>query len=357
MHAVQITRQEPDRPVRADDIAIVGMDLCLGQIHSLTAFQEAVFQGRGAIIQPPANRWKAPDAVAACFNSPPAGGFLEEVVVAPGEFKIPPGEIPDILPQQLLMLKVGASAMRNAGLPLHEARERMGTIIGISFDYDANNFNLRWMLPELVRDWEQLYGFEIAARKQDEWLRQARDGCGPPLTPARTLGALGGIVASRIAREFRFGGPSFVVSAEEASGLRAVEIAVRLLQSGQTDAMLVGAIDLTCDERNLATFFDRTAFSAKGVVRPFDSAADGTLPGEGAVALVLKRLADAQSSAGPHLCRDQRPGGGSRRRYRSAAPDRGGLSRIAAKSFCRCPDFLVGSRFDRDPWQRYSRGG
>jgi len=102
-------------------------------------------------------------------------------------------------------------------------------------------------------------------------------------------------VASRIAREFRFGGPSFVVSAEEASGLRAVEIAMRMLQSRQTDAMLVGAVDLSCDERNLATLYNDAALSPTGCIRPFDRAADGTLPGEGAVALVLKRWDDAKA--------------------------------------------------------------
>ncbi len=41
------------------------------------------------------------------------------------------------------------------------------------------------------------------------------------------MGSLGSIVASRIAREFHLGGPSFTISSEESSGLRALEIAVR----------------------------------------------------------------------------------------------------------------------------------
>ncbi|MBU4185984.1 MAG: hypothetical protein KKC23_07290, partial [Proteobacteria bacterium] len=66
-----------------------------------------------------------------------------------------------------------------------------------------------------------------------------KNSLGPPLTNTRTLGALGGIIASRIAREFRFGGPSFAVSCEEASGLKALEIGVRSLQQNETDAVLV----------------------------------------------------------------------------------------------------------------------
>ena len=73
------------------------------------------------------------------------------------------------------------------------------------------------------------------------------------------------------------------------------EIGRELLISNQCDAVLVGAVDLHCDERNLSTLMAELPFSSKAAIRPFDIAADGTLPGEGAVAVVLKRLADAQA--------------------------------------------------------------
>jgi PfaB family protein len=279
----------------AHDIAIVGMELCLGDLQSREAFQSAVFQGHSWLKTVPENRWRIPDATGDPAEVPKAGAFLEEVVIEQGEFRIPPGEIPDILPQQLLMLKTAAGAMRDAGLPLRQPRERMGTIIGISFDYEATNFHLRWTLPELVEQWKERHYLPIDPERLPQWIEETRATIGPPLTATRTLGALGGIVASRIAREFRFGGPSFVVSAEEASGLRAIEIAMRMLQSRQTDAMLVGAVDLNCDPRNLATLYNDGNLSRSGHIRPFDQTADGTLPGEGAVALVLKRLEDAQA--------------------------------------------------------------
>jgi hypothetical protein len=168
-----------------------------------------------------------------------------------GEFQIPPNEINDILPQQLLALKVGAGALTDAGLPLREPRERMGVVFGIGFDFEATNFHLRWQLftksgagtsarPEPGRN-----------RSMDQWLESLRDQCGPPLTPPRVMGALGGIVASRMAREFRFGGPSFVVSADAASGFKALRVAVDLLQENAADAMLVGAVDLAGEGRNV----------------------------------------------------------------------------------------------------------
>ncbi len=287
-----ITLQE--RTTQSEPVAIVGIELCLGKLASLKQFQEAIFNGKDALIPPPKGRWKAPETAERLFkNGIVKGGFIDQIDVAIGEFQIPPDEIPQLLPQQLLMLKVAAAAMYNAGLPLRQARDRMGAIIGIGFDYEACNFDLRWALPKMVSDWQPPQQPKIDAHTLDQWLQSAASDCGPPLTATRTLGALGGIVASRIAREFRLGGPSFVVSAEEASGLRALEIGAHLLQSRQLDAVLVGAVDLFCDERNLATLAPHLPFSANATVRPFDKFADGTLPGEGAVALVLKRSEDA----------------------------------------------------------------
>ncbi|MGD9008971.1 MAG: beta-ketoacyl synthase N-terminal-like domain-containing protein, partial [Desulfobacteraceae bacterium] len=275
-------------------IAIVGMGLTLGRLESLASFQEALFKGQSALIAPPHRRWRAPQIPSRWFNKQLTnGGFISDVTIQVGEFKIPPSEIPDILPQQLLMLKVSAGAMHDAGMTLDQPREKMGAIIGIGYDYEATNFHHRWALPEVLSRHRDKPMLATTQDQDRQWLQHAREVCGVPLTAVRTLGALGGIVASRIAREFRFGAPSFVVSAEEASGLRAIEIAMRLLQSEQADLMLAGAVDLSCDERNLATRYTVDTISKHGIVRPFDSGADGTLPGEGAVALVLKRLPDA----------------------------------------------------------------
>ena len=106
------------------------------------------------------------------------------------------------------------------------------------------------------------------------------------------LGALGGIVASRIAREFRFGGPSFVVSGEETSGLRALEIGMRALQQNELDAVLVGAVDLAGDVRSIVAADLVQSFKSGPPVRPFDATADGRLPAEGAAAVVLQRRED-----------------------------------------------------------------
>ncbi|MFO7708780.1 MAG: beta-ketoacyl synthase N-terminal-like domain-containing protein [Desulfobacterales bacterium] len=270
-------------------IAIVGMAACLGRAVSLAAFREAVFAASPLIGPRPAGRWKQCDRLLPAL-APLKGGFMEEFGLATGRFRIPPREIPDILPQQLLMLDVAADALLDAGLALRRERPRAGAVIGIDFDFEATGFHLRWLLRQRFEELRRASGRPLDAPPVLEWLARALDACSPPLTATRVLGALGSMVASRIAREFRLGGPSFTVSAGAASGLRALEKALRALQAGELDWALAGAVDLCGDLRTVALRQALRPFSPSGRLAPFDPAADGTLPGEGAVALVLKRL-------------------------------------------------------------------
>src|SRR5207237_7212983 len=100
-----------------------------------------------------------------------------------------------------------------------------------------------------VREWNQELCLNVSDEELKVWADQLRDAAGPPLTANRTMGALGAVAASRVAREFHIGGPSFTLSCEENSGLRALGIAMRLLQKGNIKQALVGAVDLAGDIR------------------------------------------------------------------------------------------------------------
>ncbi len=278
--------------IQNSEIAIIGMATVFGSVTSLRDFQELIFNGKTNIKPRPGHRWKGCDRAADSVLDSQSfiGGFCRDVSIAAGEFHIPPKEIPDILPQQLLMLKVAAAAMKDAGFAFREERPDMGALIGIDFDFEAANFHLRWHLANLIDRWAVKLGWDPQKSEKQTWLESLQQACNPPLTASRTLGALGGIVASRIAREFRLGGPSFVVSCEEASGLKALDIGVRALLQNEAEAFIVGAVDLSGDVRNIILAHQTRAFSQSQSIRPFDRSADGTLPGEGAVALVIKRL-------------------------------------------------------------------
>lgn len=229
---------------------------------------------------------------------PWSGPGLGEIRVAP-RFRIPPTELAEMLPQQLLMLDVAALALADSGLKSTALRdERMGAYVGIGLDLGTTRYHFRWSLPGLMEQWRA----DGAADWDDPaWLGAVVDSAGPPLSANRTIGALGGIVASRIARELRLGGPSFTVSSEETSGLTALETAVRALARGDIDSAVVGAVDIASDPRSLLPTHAVRSVSPSGCCRPFDTRADGMRMGEGAAAVVLCRLEDAVKSGRPVL--------------------------------------------------------
>lgn len=265
----------PERPPGgplggAAPVAVVGLAVRLGTTPSLEALAAALAAGRPLLGPPPARRW----AQAASFVCPPLpqGAYVEDVVLEEARFRIPPVERPDLLPQHALMLQVAAEAMEDARFDGRRERPEVGVLIGIDFDFEATRYGLRWRLEEQLAEDKDRVSFASEERER------RLSAIAPPLTAPRVLGALGSMVASRIAREFRFGGPSYTVSAESCSGLRALELAMRALQAGEAEAMLVGAVDLPGDARRLAL---------RGQAAP--------PPVEGAVALVLKRLDRARA--------------------------------------------------------------
>ena len=274
-------------------VAIVGMAARFGGASSLASFAEVVVEGGSAVGPRPADRWfgaeGAIDETACEIDA--RGGYIDSLAVPIGEFRMPPNEISEVLPQQLLMMQIVAGALADAGMPKRERRPRVAVIIGQALDFNTTNFHLRWWLPRQVRRWVAALGLDLSADDERRWVARLREAVGPALNPTRTLGALGGMIASRIARELALGGPSFTVSCDEASGLRAVEIGVRALQRGEVDAAIVGAVDLAGDVRAVATAAALRHLSSNG---PPARATDPAV-GEGAAAVALKRLSDAEA--------------------------------------------------------------
>ncbi len=268
-------------------IAIVGMDARFGTLENLRSFQEAVLSGTELDSNYAEHRWHGIDAPAG-FK----GRFLRELGSDAAAFRIPPREMEEMLPQQLLALQSAAAAISDAKLS-EEGRDRVGVFLGVAFDLAITQYDLRWSLENSADAWAKSKGWLLDSVERSSFISSLRDACGPALTANRVMGGLASVAASRVAREFRFGGPSFTISAEENSGLKALEAAVRALQRGEVDAALAGAADLAGEARALAGSHALKAYSTDGRSRPFDASADGATPGEGAATVVLKRLDDA----------------------------------------------------------------
>ncbi|MDH3997760.1 MAG: type I polyketide synthase, partial [Desulfuromonadales bacterium] len=227
------------------------------------------------------------------------GYFVPEVEVAPAAFRIPPKEVEEMLPRQLLMLKVAEQALRDAELK-QEDLLFTGVFIGTGLDLNATNFSFRWDMENKAKEWARQLGRELSETELAEWIAELRQSTGPALNANRVMGALGSIVASRVAKEFRVGGPSFTLSSEENSGLRALEVGVRALQEGSINRAIVGAADMAGDLCSVLGRHANLPFSSSGKAQPCDQNADGSVIGEGAAALILKRLDDAQQD-GDHI--------------------------------------------------------
>jgi PfaB family protein len=282
---VLLEEWQPDQTTEAShttepkpDIAIVGMEAQFGPWKSLATFKERMFTDKQDLdTELPKHWWGIdnPDQI--------KGWFINEVNVPLGRYRIPPAELKEMLPQQLLMLEVAANALEDAGIEelSKDESNTTGVFIGIGLDLNTTNFHFRWSLLNRAKIWARRLDLNLNDKEFKDWTQSLRDTAGPALNANRTMGALGGIVASRIARAFRIGGPSFTVSSEESSGLRALEAGVRALQRGELNTAIVGAVDLAGDARATLAQHHRRAYSEE------------TLIGEGATAFILKRYEDA----------------------------------------------------------------
>lgn len=284
--------------LKSEPIAIVGMGSQFGQWENLAQFSKRTLGNTEEVapVSPPGwwgveqGEWFKKQG----YTSNSFKGFLvPRVSTVPGEFRIPPTEFAEMLPRQLLMLKIAAAALNDAKVE-HDDLLFTGIFIGCGLDLNATNFTLRWGMQKYARIWAAEMGLDLSDQDLDQWIADLRNSSGPALSANRTMGALGSVVASRIAKNFRIGGPSFTLSSEENSGLRALEVAVNSLQEGSINRAIVGAVDLTGDLRNVLSRHVDFPYSANGVLKPFDQDADGSLIGEGAAAVVLKRLSDAR---------------------------------------------------------------
>jgi acyl transferase domain-containing protein/3-hydroxymyristoyl/3-hydroxydecanoyl-(acyl carrier protein) dehydratase len=184
------------------------------------------------------------------------GFFFEDLTLDASPLKWPPKELAEALPQQTLVLKAGVAALDAAGLnperwPEGLNRDRLGIFMGVEIDPRAADYALRWTAPLRARDDLVQRGILDPEDQtaQEAFIAGLRAGGPPPLTHSRVLGALGSLVASRLARYLGSGGPAFTISEERDSGFRALLAAIHQLTADQLDLAVVGVVDTFGDPK------------------------------------------------------------------------------------------------------------
>ncbi|ONI91346.1 hypothetical protein ALI144C_01300 [Actinosynnema sp. ALI-1.44] len=287
--------------MRPLDVAIVGMGALFPGADDTPGFWRNIAGSVDAIGTIPAHRWD-PDVHYDPSASPASdrfycrrGGFLDEqAVFDPTRFGIMPSTVDDAEPDQLLALGVAAEAIADAGgeqaLP---DRARIGVVVGRGgyLTPGCARLDQRVQVGQLISVVKDLIpGVDTAA------LREAIRARLGPEQPEASIGLVPNLAASRIANRFDLRGAAYTVDAACASGLVAVEHAVRELASGRCDAVLAGAVHVSHHPTLWSVFTQLRALSRKEQIRPFDRAADGTLLSEGVGMVLLKRLRDAEAS-------------------------------------------------------------
>ena len=130
-----------------------------------------------------------------------------------------------------------------------------------------------------------------------EFTRWGEDGLGK-IAPLWLLKRLPNMPACHVAIEHDAQGPNNTITCRDASALLALGEAVRVIERGAADAMIVGAcssnihpVDLT--KFNLFESLSHRDDDPEHACRPFDVTRDGTIVGEGAAAFIVERYKHA----------------------------------------------------------------
>lgn len=102
-------------------------------------------------------------------------------------------------------------------------------------------------------------------------------------------------LSARVAYKMNLKGPAVAVQTACSTSLVAIHLACRALLMGECDMALAGGVNISPVERNGYIYQEGMVTSPDGHCRAFDAEAKGTIGGEGAGVVVLKKLKSAAS--------------------------------------------------------------
>ncbi|MEW5987988.1 MAG: beta-ketoacyl synthase N-terminal-like domain-containing protein, partial [Chloroflexota bacterium] len=289
------------KPNPDHDIAIVGMACLFPGAADLGAYWHNVVHKVNAIGDPPAEAWDLealydPDSTETDRIYCKKGGFIGPLATFnPVKHGIMPNVVDGAEPDQWLALDLARQALQDAGYQDDvPERHRAAVILGRGTYLNrgnTNHFHHGSLVAEMLQIIRQLH----PEYKDDDLqlIRQELRRNLAPFNAATAQGLVPNIIAGRIANKFDLMGPSYTVDAACASSLIALDHAVRGLRRREFDLALVGGAHVVSHAPMFMVFCQLNALSRKGVIRPFDAEADGTILGEGLGMVVIKRLSDA----------------------------------------------------------------
>lgn len=250
-------------------VAVVGAACRLPGASSIAEFWNLLIEGRTAVRRFDDDELAAagvPVEIRRHLDYVPASAVLDDpTVFDPEFFGMTHAEASLVDPQQRLLLEIAYRALEDAGLAGSDRPRRTG--------FFASTSPNTWLLNQVLAGSTHVHG-------------QGRD-----------LGLLFAsekdFAATRTAWRLGLEGPCVTVQTACSSGLVAVNEACRALLAGDCDVALAGAAAVRFPHEAGYLHQEGSIFSRQGVCRSFDAEADGCVPGNGVVVVVLRRLADA----------------------------------------------------------------
>jgi amino acid adenylation domain-containing protein len=273
--ALAASTASSDRPVarvrvEEEAIAIIGMAIRAPKAEGIDAFWNNLKHGRNCITHfseeevAPSTRRLFEDAGPAWVR---AGGLLDDVYgFDPAFFGMTELEARRTDPQQRLLLECVADAMENAGLDLVGRGASVSLYVGAT---------------------PSTYG--------------VADGTTVSGSESLVSEALANSVfmATRISYRLNLKGESVMVDTLCSTSLVAVHMACTALLSRSSDYALAGGVTVTTPQKMGYLYEPNFILSPDGLCRTFDKDGNGTVPGNGAGIVMLRRLSDALRDGDP----------------------------------------------------------
>ncbi|MCX5205625.1 SDR family NAD(P)-dependent oxidoreductase [Streptomyces sp. NBC_00237] len=248
------TAKAPDSTVRATDMAVIGIAHALPGAPDTAGLWSLLSEGGTGIGPAPAHRWDERDA----GQEPDVGGFLDNVEEFDARFfDFFPKQAQALDPQARWLLRTTWEALESAGLPPRQLPSSTGVFVGASYQH-YKDYNLA-----------------------------------PELDAASGLGNHNAFLANRVSYFLDLHGPSMTIDTLCSSSLVALHTAVRSIRDGECEQAVVAGVRVAMSPLHYTAMKNLRALSPSGSSRAFDVGADGFVPGEGVVSVVVKPLVAA----------------------------------------------------------------
>ncbi|WP_053116370.1 SDR family NAD(P)-dependent oxidoreductase [Winslowiella iniecta] len=260
IHSEHFTRQYGDTM----PIAIIGAGCRFPRAASVFEFWRRIADGEELISRFDAEDLRKAGVDPSLLQRPdyvPAAAVVEDVDRFEWAFfGYSRQEAESIDPQQRLFLMCAWEALEMAGYPPASLSARTG-VIGSA----------------------RMSTYQLAQRQDAQQIVS-------PQVFQKLMGNDKDYLATRVAYKLGLRGPAFTVQTACSSSLIATHLACEAIASGEAEMMLAGGASLSFPQQAGYFYREGMIFSADGHCRPFDAEANGTLVGNGAAVVLLKRL-------------------------------------------------------------------